>query len=240
MAHKGSAGGAPWLGVPIIRWASTLLSPPPTPAMPVSSLRILCIALIVLGGIFASPSPADAQLRPIGGSHDHARQVVLYDAPAEPATSFLSFVGHSSRTDRTDLPAADSLGAHRPSIAAVTGRGLLGAIGGGLAGGLGGGVVGAALSNDESYLPGVTALGGLLIGEAAGMAYGIHRAHRRQGRTYRQRFYTTVGAGAVVGTAGVYVLSETEVKNGRAAAIVVAMPLLQLATAIVVERRSRR
>jgi LytS/YehU family sensor histidine kinase len=105
---------------------------------------------------------------------------------------------------------------------------------------LGGGVVGAALSNDESYLPGVTALGGLLVGEAAGMAYGIHRAHRRQGRTYGQRLGTTVGAGAMAGAAGVYVLSETEGKNAPAAAIVVAMPLLQLAVAIAVERRAKR
>jgi hypothetical protein len=97
-----------------------------------------------------------------------------------------------------------------------------------------------ALPGDSLFLPGVLAAGAGVVGEAAGMAYGVHRAYRRRGRTYGDRLRTTLPAGVVAGAMGAYALSATGAEKGPAARIVIAMPLLQLGAVVADERRRNR
>lgn len=204
-----------------------------------NALRALTFYLLVLLAD-AMTSPLPAQQQPSGGLFQAAPGQEVY-APLLKSTGVA----------RHALTALDIQGGHVAGVGIASGpeegRSNTALMAGGLAGGVVGlfmgGLVGAQVARhdcdtgcDESAL--ILAIFGAMAGESIMLPLGVHLTNRRQG-SYLPAMLTSVAltAGGILLAES---LSETTVRHSAPTVLLITVPVMQLATSILIERRTAR
>jgi hypothetical protein len=198
----------------------------------VSSLTL--IAFLARGAIF----PLYAQQEFPARLFDPALRQTVY-APLQ-GRGGAAGVAADARSASGENPAWGKVYA-APGEGRSTGALMAGGLAGGVAGVVVGAVAGAKLAEidctegcDESGL--YMALIGAAVGETLLLPLGVHLANRRQGSYFPAMMASVALSGAGIWLA--YALDNTSMRESAPTVLLVTVPILQLAAAIQIERRT--